>query len=78
MMGYKITQINNLEQFGELTTTFLLVDSDGIMPDIRVDKIFKVNENLDKVIDNDKKMTCLFYENEFLNKKIDIENGSQI
>ena len=70
MMGYKITQINNLEQFGELNTTYLLTDDAGIMPDIRVDKIFKVNENLDKVIDNDKKMTCLFYENEYLNKII--------
>lgn len=70
MMGYKITQINNLEQFGELTTTFLLVDSDGIMPDQRVDKIFKLNDNIEKIIENDKMLTCLFYENEYLNKII--------
>jgi len=69
-MGYKITQINNLEQFGELTTTFLLVDSDGIMPDQRVDKIFKLNDNIEKIIENDKMLTCLFYENEYLNKII--------
>lgn len=69
-MGYKITQINNLEQFGELTTTFLLVDSDGIMPDQRVDKIFKLNDNIEKIIENDRMLTCLFYENEYLNKII--------
>ncbi len=67
-MGYQITQINDLEQFGELNTTFLLVDSDGIMPDQRVDKIFKVNDNINKIIENDKILTCLFYENEYLNK----------
>ncbi len=77
-MAYQITRINDLEQFGELNTTYLLTDNAGIMPDVRVDKTFKINENLDKVINNDKKMTCLFYENEFLNKKIDIENGSTI
>lgn len=70
MMGYKITQINNLEQFGELTTTFLLVDSDGIMPDIRTDRVFKLNDNIEKIIENDKMLTCLFYENEYLNKII--------
>ena len=65
-MGYKVTRINNLEQFGELTTTFLLVDSDGIMPDVRVEKMFKLNENLNKIIENDKVLTCLFYENQWL------------
>jgi len=65
-MGYQVTQINDLEQFGELTTTFLLVDSDGIMPDVRVEKMFKLNENLNKIIENDKVLTCLFYENQWL------------
>lgn len=67
-MGYKIEQINNLEQFGELSTTFILTDLNGIMPDIRVDKIFKLNDNIDRIIENDKQLTCLFYENEYLNK----------
>lgn len=71
-MGYQVTQINNLEQFGELNTTFLLVDSDGIMPEIRIEKIFKVNENLERIIENDKRLTCLFYENQYLT------NGSTI
>jgi predicted P-loop ATPase len=66
-MAYQVTQINDLEQFGELNTTFLLMDSDGIMPDQRVDKTFKINVNLFKIIENDKKLTCLFYENQFLN-----------
>jgi len=65
-MGYKVTQINNLEQFGELVTTYLLIDDDGIMPDVRVDKTFKVNENLERIIENDKQFTCLFYENQWL------------
>ncbi len=70
-MAYQIEQINDLEQFGELNTTFLLTDSDGIMPDIRVDKVFKISSNIDKIIENDKLYTCLFYENEFLNKIIE-------
>jgi len=73
-MAYNITQINDLEQFGELNTTFLLIDNAGIMPDVRVDKIFKMNNNLEKIIENDKKLTCLFYENEYLNK-IETENN---
>lgn len=69
-MAYQITRINDLEQFGELTTTFLLVDSDGIMPDIRTGRVFKLNDNIEKIIENDKMLTCLFYENEYLNKII--------
>ena len=53
-MAYQITRINDLEQFGELNTTYLLVDDAGIMPDVRVDKTFKINENLDRIIENDK------------------------
>lgn len=65
-MAYQVTQINDLEQFGELNTTFLLVDNAGIMPDIRIEKTFKLNDNLDKIIENDKKLTCLFHENQWL------------
>lgn len=65
-MAYQVTRINDLEQFGELNTTFLLVDDAGIMPDVRVDKTFKINENLDRIIENDKVFTCLFYENQWL------------
>jgi len=71
-MGYKVTQINNLEQFGELVTTFLLIDDAGIMPDVRIDKIFKLSENLEQIIENQKTIDCLIYENEYLN------NGSTI
>lgn len=74
-MAYQVTQINDLEQFNELSTTFLLVDDAGIMPDARIDKVFKVNENLDRIIENDKQLTCLFYENEYLNSIIEIENN---
>ena len=66
-MAYQIEQINDLEQFGELNTTYLLIDDEGLMPDIRVDKIFKLNENIDRIIENDKILTCLFYENQYLN-----------
>jgi hypothetical protein len=65
-MAYQVTRINDLEQFGELNTTYLLVDDAGIMPDVRVDKTFKINENLDRIIENDKVFTCLFYENQWL------------
>lgn len=66
-MSYKITQINDLEQGDELFTTFLLVDDAGIMPDIRLEKYFKVTDNLAKRISNQKKIEALFYENEYLN-----------
>ena len=65
-MAYQVTRINDLEQFGELNTTYLLVDDAGIVPDVRVDKTFKINENLDRIIENDKVFTCLFYENQWL------------
>lgn len=71
-MAYQITRINDLEQFGELNTTYLLTDDAGIMPDVRVDKTFKINENLDRIIENDKQFTCLLYENQWL------INGSSI
>lgn len=67
-MAYQVTQINNLEQFGELNTTYLLVDDAGVMPDVRTDKVFKLNDNIERIIENDKILTCLFYENEYLNK----------
>lgn len=66
---YIVTQINNLEQQGELNTTFLLIDSNGIMPELRIEKTYPLNENTEKIIENDKIITCLFFENEFLNKK---------
>jgi len=65
-MAYQVTQINDLEQFGELNTTFLLMDSDGIMPDVRLEKTFKVTDTLDKRIENQKVIDSLFYENEYL------------
>ena len=67
-MAYKITQINDLEQGDELITTFLLVDSADVMPDLRVDRVFKVTDNLAKRISNQKKIDALFYENEYINQ----------
>lgn len=66
-MGYQVTQINDLIQDNQLLTTFILVDDENVMPEIRLDKSFNINENTNKVIDNDKIITCLFYENQFLN-----------
>lgn len=66
-MAYQVTQINDLEQFGELTTTFILIDDEGIMPDVRLEKNFIVNDSLEKRILNQKKIDALFYENEYLN-----------
>lgn len=63
---YIVTQINDLIQFEELSCTFLLNDSDGIMPDIRLDKVFKITDTLDKRVENQKVIDSLFYENEYL------------
>lgn len=63
---YIVTQINDLVQFDELSCTFLLVDSEGVMPDVRLDKVFKITDTLDKRIENQKVIDSLFYENEYL------------
>jgi hypothetical protein len=63
---YIVTQINDLVQFEELSCTFLLVDSEGVMPDVRLDKIFKITSTLDKRVENQKVIDSLFYENEYL------------
>lgn len=65
-MAYQVTQINDLIQFDELSCTFLLTDTDGIMPDVRLDKIFKITDTLDKRLENQKVIDSLFYENEYL------------
>lgn len=71
-MAYQITQINDLIQFEELSCTFILIDDEGIMPEIRIDKIFKITDTLNKRIENQKVIDSLFYENEYL------LNGSSI
>jgi len=65
-MAYQVTRINDLEQFGELNTTFVLVDDAGIMPDIRIQKVFKITNSLEQRIANQKMIDCLFFENEYL------------
>lgn len=65
-MAYQVTQINDLEQFEELSTTFILTDDAGIMPEVRIDKLFKVTDTLQKRIENQKVIDSLFYENEYL------------
>lgn len=66
-MAYKITQINDLIQDDEILTTFILIDDKGIMPEVRLEKTFVLNDNISKIMENDKIMSCLFYENQFLN-----------
>ena len=71
---YRIEQINNLEQFGELTTTFLLIDDEGVMPDIRVDKFFSKENNILQIIENEKQIEILRATNEYI-RKINKYNG---
>lgn len=71
---YRIEQINNLEQFGELTTTFLLIDDEGVMPDIRVDKFFSKENNILHIIENEKQIEILRATNEYI-RKINKYNG---
>lgn len=71
---YRIEQINNLEQFGELTTTFLLIDDEGVMPDIRVDKFFSKENNVLQIIENEKQIEILRATNEYI-RKINKDNG---
>lgn len=75
-MAYKVTQINDLEQFDELSTTFVLVDDKGIMPDQRIDKTFPISENLSRMISNEKKLVALFYENQYLKNEINSDGDT--
>lgn len=65
-MPYQVTQINDLEQFGELTTTFILTDTDGIMPDVRIEKFFNIESNKPRIIENEKQIDILRVTNEYL------------
>lgn len=65
-MAYQITRINDLEQFGELTTTFILTDTDGIMPDVRIEKFFNIESNKPRIIENEKQIDILRVTNEYL------------
>jgi len=65
-MAYQVTQINDLEQFGELTTTFILTDTDGIMPDVRIEKFFNIESNKPRIIENEKQIDILRVTNEYL------------
>jgi predicted 3-demethylubiquinone-9 3-methyltransferase (glyoxalase superfamily) len=69
-MAYTITQINDQTEEDILFTTFILNDSNNIMPEIRLEKQFKVNSNLEQIIENEKQMNILFYTNEFLKKTL--------
>lgn len=65
-MAYQITRINDLEQFGELNTTFILTDTDGIMPDVRIEKFFNIESNKPRIIENEKQIDILRVTNEYL------------
>ncbi len=65
-MAYHVEQINDLEQFGELTTTFILTDTDGIMPDVRIEKFFNIESNKPRIIENEKQIDILRVTNEYL------------
>lgn len=65
-MAYQVTRINDLEQFGELTTTFILTDTDGIMPDVRIEKFFNIESNKPRIIENEKQIDILRVTNEYL------------
>ena len=65
-MAYQVTQINDLEQFGELTTTFILVDDEGIMPDVRIEKFFSESMNKPEIIENEKQIDILKSTNDYL------------
>lgn len=66
-MAYQVIQINNLEQFGELTTTFILVDDEGIMPDVRYDKFFSIKNNNAQFIEEEKQRDIERATNDYIN-----------
>ncbi len=65
-MAYQITQINDQQEGDILFTTFVLTDDEGTMPNVRVDKQFRVTDTLQERIENEKAITILFYKNEYL------------
>jgi hypothetical protein len=66
-MAYQVTQINDLEQFGELTTTFILTDDEGIMPEVRYEKFFSVKNNYLEFIEEEKQRDILRATNDYIN-----------
>lgn len=66
-MAYQVTQINDLEQFGELTTTFILTDDEGIMPEVRYEKFFSVKNNTLEFIEEEKQRDILRATNDYIN-----------
>lgn len=77
-MAYNIEQINTLEQFGELTTTFVIVDNDGIMPEVRVDKFFSKKNNIPEIIENEKQIEILRATNNYIRKQQEIIETNEI
>jgi hypothetical protein len=69
-MAYQITQINDQQEGDILFTTFVLTDDEGTMPNVRVDKQFRVTDTLQERIENEKAISCLFYKNQFLLESI--------
>lgn len=65
-MAYQVIQINDLEQFGELATTFILIDNEGVMPDVRIEKFFSVENNKPQIIENEKQIDVLRATNNYL------------
>jgi len=66
-MAYQVIQINDLEQFGELTTTFILIDDEGIMPEVRYEKFFSVKNNTSQFIEEEKQRDILKATNDYIN-----------
>jgi hypothetical protein len=66
-MAYYVIQQNDLIQDNILSTEFIIIDDEGIMPEICLNKIFNVTDDLDEIIKNQKLVDILLYENEYIN-----------
>jgi len=69
-MAYQVEQINDQQEGDILFTTFVLIDDEGIMPIVRIDKQFGVTDTLQERIENEKVISCLFYKNQYLLESI--------
>lgn len=67
---YTVEQINDQQEGDILFTTFVLIDDEGIMPIVRIDKQFGVTDTLQERIENEKVISCLFYKNQYLLESI--------
>lgn len=68
-MAYQVQRINSQTEGEVLFTTFVLTDDENIMPEVRLEKQFKITDTLDQRISNQIEIDKLMALNQWLNNQ---------